>query len=568
MRINSTFSIKFFFKSKRLRWFGAGAAVGLLLATGLIIRQPREPGMSPIEGYYTPNVQYGPWFLANYKRLFAASGEIPLVSNYTSGLSYGAVDFTQTYLLGVAFILSGVSDINEIEYLYRWTPWLGLILLPLAAIAMYSRFVKTFNMSFSPLAIVILYAFSTFPNYPIIVWSISGGYQSPLGWAMFFAIYLLILLNTLEKRFVLQWTILLVMIIFLIQPTYHTIALAIFIIVGIIWLTQRMIHKNYLTSYLFLITTIAFFAFLIYHATITFNGYGNILSNFVNDFYRITDKELLRYSLQIHTSSIWWHVINYSAVLLPVLWSGIILFKRKFISTKDTDVIYYSWLWIFSLIPMIILFFAWGGIFSTYERILQFGTLLSIAIVAYLLATRSNTLIPLAIVASICVFITVKLVDSFNVASSDLITDDEETAIEWIIDKTHCNTVIFTDFRIGSTLGYWNCFSVVGPSAKPLIANGQLNILTSLLYDGDGSKLSKAIDTITTIKGQRPEIILMSRRFLDPDIGFLTPDSRMKQIPELQWSTYKKLDGWKVEYENNTTMVLFRNSYSKTYKIH
>jgi len=118
--------------SVRMRWFWSGIVIGALLALGFFIRQPAERGLSYVEGFYTPNVQYGAWYLASHHTLFATTGELPVLSNYTSGLTYGAVDYTYTFLTGSALILSGVTDVEQIGQLYLLSPWQGLLLIPLA----------------------------------------------------------------------------------------------------------------------------------------------------------------------------------------------------------------------------------------------------------------------------------------------------------------------------------------------------------------------------------------------------------------------------------------------------
>ena len=144
--------------SARMRWFWSGIVVGALLALGFFIRQPAEPGLSSVEGVYTPNVQYGTWYLANHHTLFATTGELPVLSNYTSGLNYGAVDYTYTFLTGSALILSGVTNVEQIGRLYLLTPWQGLLLIPLAVLALYGQYARLHGQRIAPARVAILYA--------------------------------------------------------------------------------------------------------------------------------------------------------------------------------------------------------------------------------------------------------------------------------------------------------------------------------------------------------------------------------------------------------------------------
>ena len=482
-----------------------------------------------------------------------------MVSNYTVGVRYGAIDFTHSFLTGIALILSRAKDVEQIGDLYLWTPWQGLIMLPIAALAIYGRLVKSFNLPMSPWSVAVLYAFTAFSNYPMITWSISGGFSAPLGWIVIYGVYLFLLTRYLERKFVAQWTILLVMILLLIQPTYHTMALALTVILVFITLIQRVIHKQYMSSTILWLTTVAFLSFLIYYAVSFLQDYGRLIINFLSDIYRSHDKERLEYSLGILDISLWWHVVNYAAVLVPVAWSGVILVRRSFQSKREAEIHQFQWIWLLSLIPLSIGFFAWGGIFAAYARLLQFGTLLAIACAAFLLVIRRQALIPLAAVGGVCVFISVYLTISFDTSTSNHLTLDEKAAIEWIETEYGCERVVFTDYRIGSTFGYWGCFSVVGPTVYPLIAQRRVDVLATLLYDADSLSLNKAIDSLNTVDGNRPDLILLSRRFMDPHIGFVLPDERMKPMTEAQWATYQALDGWQLVFENGTAMVLARD---------
>ncbi len=543
----------------RFRWFGTGLAVGCLLVIGFWIRQPAAPDVSSVEGYFSPNVQYGPWYLANNYRLFSPSDELPVVSNYTSGLSYGAIDFTHTFFTGAALVLARSSNVEGIGDLYRHTPWQGLLLLPLAAFAVYSRFAKSVGRSMSPAALLILYAFAAFSNYPMIVWAISGGFSSPLGWFIFYAVYLAVLVRSIEPEFRHQWTFLLILTLLLAQPTYHTIALALTVIVLVIWISESIFKQRYLSSTLVWLTVVVFLVFLMYHAVATFSDYGHLLASFLADIYRGRDQQRLQYSLGLLDASLGWHIANYTAVFLPVAWVGFILVLRKFRSRMDMDLVRYQFMWLVTLVPLGVMFFAWDGVFAAYARLLQYGTLLAIASAAFLLASRRTSRLPLAAAALVCVFVSITLVQRLDVTTSNYVTKDEVAAIEWISSQYGCRKVVFTDFRIGSAMGYWNCYSVIGPNIRLLLARNRTGVLDSLLYTHEAPNMSSTIDTLSTIDGRRADLMLMSRRFTDPHIGFVLPDARLKPMTEEQWEAYKTLSGWRVSFENDSTMVLVRD---------
>lgn len=515
--------------------------------------------VSSIEGYFSPNVQYAPWYIANYRKLFSPMGDLPILSNFTSGLNYGAIDFTSSILNGLALILSGYRDVDQIGVLNRMTPWQGMILLPLCGLAMYCHFVPQFSRRISPWHIVIIFAFTAFPNYPFVIWSLTGGSIVPVGWFVFLSVYLFILARNFKDGLFSQWTILAIVSILFVQPTYHTVALTLTFMLFLLWVLQYWFKKEYISATSITISIVAFASFLMYYAFPTLRSYGHLFSQFLGDFYRSFDKGRLEYSLGILDTPLVWYILNYLAVLSPVIWTSILFYKKNNLNRKESDFLTYQWIWLLSLIPLSIAFFAWGGVFGVYERLLQYGTLLAIASTAFLLASRPKSGLILAVAALLCVFITTFLTRNLNAVSSNYITKDEEQAIHWIVDNKLCNEVVFTDFRIGTTFGYWGCFSVVGPNASNLSARGQSQILSALLYDGDRVALHDALETLSTLEGKTPHVLLLSHQFLDSKVGFSLPDTRLKAITENQWSAFVGLENWHIVFVNDSTLVMKRN---------
>lgn len=560
-RVSITPTASIALRPHRWSWLLVGLVIGALLLFGFWLRQPREDGIGQIEGYWTPNVQYGAWYLANNFRLFPLLGEIPRVSNYTSGLNYGAVDPTNTFFTGAALLLSGEREVESIGRLYHMTPWQGLIAIPLAVLALYARFTRHVGGRISPLAVAILYALAAFPSYGMVDWALSGGLVVPLGWLLFFLIYLALFAQRYDHRFRWQWACLSAVGIILAQPAYHTFALVLSIFVVLIWLMQRPLGQHYVSTAIVQLTLVAFLGYLMYYAITYLNDYVRLGMLSLQDLYKLfqgTDDQRLKYSLTILDLSLWWHIANYAAVALPAIWTGLIVLRRRFQSDQDAQIGRYQWIWLLALLPLAGLFFAWKGLFGVYERLLQYGTLLALCSAAYLLATRPLARRVLLGTAIVCVVVTSFSMQRIGVSTRSYLTNQEMAAMTWITQNEGCDKVIFTDFRIGTTFGYWGCFNVVGPTASTLSARDRIDDLADLFYAGDSQRLTAAIDQVRTTDGRKPEIIFLSRRFSHPHIGFVLPDTRLQPIPDTQWSTYRALPGWHVLFENESTMVLGR----------
>lgn len=536
-------------------WFFSGCAVGTLLLVGFLARQPVENNISSIEGFYTPNVQYGAWYLANNGALFE-NNQLPTLSNYTAGLDYGAIDFTFSYLASTPFILASIKNVEHIGRMYRQTPWQGLILMPLATISLYCMFARLTKRPIQPYHCIILYALTVFPNYPMINWAMTGGTLVAIGWATCLSIFMAMLARYAEPKVAIGWSILFIMLLLFLQPTYHTAALVVTITLFSLWLIQHVTGQKILAVNTLQIVGVIFFTFLIYHAVDLFRDYGRIFVSFLNDYYRGSDTERLRFSLPPSGRGIWLHALNCLAIIVPVIVTGQIALRQRVNGYTTDPYALFIISWVAALLPLSLFLFAWDGIFAMYARILQYGTLFAITSAAYLLATRPSTWPMISGVALICTVASIYLVQDLRVSSSSFLTRDEQSAGQWISEEYGCEDVIFTDFRIGTTSGYQGCFAVIGPTASSLNRAGRIDLLGDLFYNHNPQQAADAIEYFTITTGRSPAIILLSKRFLDPDIGIVLPDTRLKPMDNEQWMVYQSLPGWKTTYENSSVIVL------------
>jgi hypothetical protein len=395
-------------------WAIAGFLIGILLAVGIVLRLEMLRDRSGIEGQYAVNVQYGPWYLANEGRLFAVTGELPAISNYTSGLNYGAVDFTTTFLHGAVLSLSGTRDPAAIGQSYFMFPWQGLILIPLAFCALYSRFCRICGRDTIAYHYVLIYALAAFGQYSMVSWSISGGVLVPYGWLLYIVIYLALLMRAVDSEQPMEWVIVFVVAALLMQATYHTMALALFLLIGFVFLLQRVLTNwTIVQGNTTLLIAIAFLGFLTYHAVTFLNDYGRLGRHFLRDIFRSQDKAVFDYYLRLDPFLSRLQFVNYAVVALPSMCVvGLVIHNRR----KLGLLLSYHLLWLLWLIPMAVLFFAWGGFGGAYARLLQFGTLLSIAAAALLLAFRQRLLHGLVTcVALVSTLVTVYSVPAGNV---------------------------------------------------------------------------------------------------------------------------------------------------------
>jgi hypothetical protein len=539
-----------------LQWSAAGFIVGLLFATGIILRLEMLRDRTGIEGQYAVNVQYGPWFLAAQSDLFDVTGDLPVRSNYTSGLNYGAVDFTTTYLHGAALALARITDPHAIGQLNFTVPWQSLLLVPLTVIALYARFCQLRGKNLNPVDIASLYAFAAFGHYGMINWGISGGVLVPYGWVLFLLIYLTLLMPDASKQWHVRWVALFIFFAWLAQPTYHTLALA--LLVGVIWLAlvylileRRMIVQ----SNTILLVSGMFAAFLMYHARTFFNDYGRLGRRFFEDIFRSEENQTFAYFFRLSGVLAGLQYISYIAVAVPTICFLLLWWRRR----RSDVLLSYHFAWLVWLVPMSMLFFAWAGFAGVVPRVLQFGTLLSL-ISAALVFSMGERLLRLVTTTAVVLstFIAVYSVPAAGIGTATLLTEDEWTAIVWYKEHVGCDHVVFTDFRIGPAFGYQGCFGVIGPTASSLTRSGQSNIVPDLFYETTATRIAAALEVFTTTNGERAEYALISATMTDPRTGVYLPDGHLRPMLQSTWSLYQKLPSWEAIYRNESVLILRR----------
>lgn len=540
----------------RFRWLAAGLGVGAIGILGMFTRDSMLADRLPIEAQYAVNVQYGPWFLANQGRLFEVTGEIPALSNYTSGVSYGAVDFVHTIVHGSALTLAGLTDPQEIGAAYVAMPWQSLVLVPLAVIALYTRLSRIRHSPVEPASILLLYAFASSAHYTMVNWGLTGGGVVPYGWAIFVAIYLVVLVRSRTDKVPATWSLLLVALICLAQPTYHTIAVALLVIFATIAVGQRLSEFRFIKGNTVALATVAFAAFLAYNATPFLRAYSVIGLSFLNDLFRSHDATASQFLYRLDGPLLALQVVSYLAIASIAVTSLLIWLRR---GDGADRVIWHNALWIVGLIPLGIGFFAWNGVLGVQARLLQLGTLLAMCSAAILLVSSGRWRRGIAsvgiVITVICTFVTVPNV---HLGENALLSSDEWDALQWYEREVGCESVLFTDFRIGTAATYLGCFKVIGPTAGTLSRAGRGEVISDLYYTGEPAEVDEAVRSMSTTQNERASFILLSDAMRDPRAGPTLPDGRLQPMSAAAWDAYHEMAAWAVVYENASVSIFSR----------
>jgi hypothetical protein len=544
-----------------VQWFIAGLAVGALACIGLATRLAMLHNRLPIEGQYAVNVQYGPWYLARTGRLFDPARDVPALSNYTSGAAYGAVDFTHTFLHGAALILARLEDPVDIGWGYLAFPWQSLLLLPLAVIAVYTRFCAIHASRPGPAPVALLYAFTAFGHYSMVNWGLTGGLMVPYGWVLILLIYLALLARHHVPGGYVIWSAILAVALVSIQPTYHTLALASLVFLGTITLGQRVLKTGpVLPPSTIVLAAVLFFAFLAYSATPFLRAYALLGIRFLDDIFRTHDSVASQFLYRVEGLDVLLQLLNYMAI---AAFPAVIL-VAWFRARRANRFLNYHILWLAGLVPLAIGFFAWNGVLGMQLRVLQLGTLLAYLSAALLFARinltdgRRRQLLPAAAAIMLSTGITIYSVNHFQLGNGTLLAREEWAALSWYQTRSGCRSVLFTDFRIGPASTYLGCFGVVGPTAASVVRAGDVSVLETIFYGRDPAAIADGITSFRTTTGQSPQAVLLSREWTHADSGPLLPDGRLKPMPHETFEAYLRMPNWVIVYANRIVVILER----------
>lgn len=522
--------------------------LALLTTMGILIRIYSYANYPPISTQYTPNIEYAPWYIVQNGHLFQSS-DIPTVSSYTSGVVYGAVDFIHTFLHSILLIVLGFETFEEIGRFYRLFPWQITILFPIISLTVYNFIAKTTEIRPNRTDQCLIYILSMGPTYNMVVWSITGGLSLIYGWGILFILfYLLFKLKSNDSNKILI-TGLYILFLLILQPTYHTIALAYSCILLSILVVPIMLgtKDKFVNLSQFGLYIVIFLAFLIYHATSFWGSYMNGLKYF-HSLYVKNENPLAPLIKPIED---WWlilQLINYILIATPIFIFIYRKYKKKHPYSLFENYLFY---WTSSLVFLSFIFFVWNGVSGVVARINQFGSLISIITFSYLLVVSQNEKV-LKFVLKFAI-ISIVLIANFsylysNAAIGNSLTIQEWDGELWVNKYISNENVLFSDFRISTPFVYLDFFKVVGISGSRTFS--QKEQLTNIFYADDEKKTISSLLSITTNQNEQIDYLFLSQQMTKSVPTILLPSGYYKPAPENFMDKYSRSKSLNKVYEN------------------
>ncbi|MBA7599966.1 hypothetical protein ES703_07012 [subsurface metagenome] len=405
-------------------------------------------------------IDYGREHIVRTGRVFDPS--IERCQTWQSNLKdYGAQEILPKILFASTNIICGITSFPEDVDFFSFIPFAGLLLTPFSIIAIYISGAKRFNIFDS----LLIFLVSIFPLSSAVTPGSTNG--TPMARGLFLVLLLLLLssCNVTEKNTKPYKIALFMFFLFPFYSYYHTWSYYFMLVMGVILFLSLITRKKQLAL-------LAFFPLLAYAIAALYYNYHqlfyiplSILTNILTNIGR-HDQIGIEFHAYQSLSNVYSYIqaINVALVLSVILFFSIGYLVRqvlkKSVSQAETIVFF-----LICGLPVVGLsLFLAGGIGMFFSRFLEFGVNVFLICAAFIISQQKKkkrfeyimTRIILLIIIVLCVF-------SFFNKPAQLKTNlshEEFVGIDFIGVKSNHDAPFFSDFRIGTSLIYYDKTSI------------------------------------------------------------------------------------------------------------
>jgi hypothetical protein len=421
---------------------------------------------SQVPTKWSVGIDWGRYAIVNEGYIYQDDGK---ALTWQSDLKkYGSLDVLPKIYFATINIITGFDTFpNDLKFHYLF-PFAGVILLPIILMLFYSFLCKRESKAFNQVDFCLLYLFCIFPTFSSIE-PISGNTNgSGLARALFILILILIVIIFDEKKTNPMRVLLLVILFISFFYYYHTWSyyLALYLC-GLLFFNRRKKDHRFLMS-LYVLGIIIFFSYSIYYNSQLFDEPSRIISNFpqvIKNFPSVSysakvDPEYVGY-LSLNSAFSYIQLLSLLFILIPC----VIYFIRFLVLYKmDSYKLYEIQLFYYLLTQSIIGLglFIWNGITGVISRIFESLVYISMLLISSLLVTSDDKLKSiLRFIMLSAVFLTII---SIIICPKELnwqLTNEEYVGIEFAGNHIDGDKYIFSDFRLGTPLIYFNQRGIV-----------------------------------------------------------------------------------------------------------
>ncbi len=436
----------------------------------------------------------------------------------------------------------GLTNLQQMLLVNKYLPWVGALLLPLAALVVANKFEEKGKYKLLTKEYILIFLLGSFASFYTTYLTKRMCVALPYGW-----LFILLSIYTLMDEKI-EYKILGLIFGFSIIWFYYTAASTYFIILvtilvlQLVFLRKEIISTNYILMY-----SIIYVSYLIYLAERFFHSYIRVLETLISQEHIEVITTISKYTAPISPTSLWHIIIYFNGMLIGIIYILFIYWKIKGKSKHPcSDKLLYI---IIGLFTVTIVFFGWRGLKGAMGRMEQYTSIILLAVFPILLleskkSKSGSKFRKLLYSIAILVIFTSILGHILNdVMQPGYITYTEEYAIKWYA-KFGNNERVFTDFRIGTAPFLLNCWEFTGIMTVPhKVKMEELQKLINIYYTNNAT-----VAYNTLFKYYKPSFLLLSKEMSIR--GVVTSSENFRPVSSHLFSVYDNSSFFDKVYNN------------------
>lgn len=527
----------------------------LFLISIIITHIPLSHEYSQVPTSYAANTEYSLQFLLNNGYILEPHHMSEYVfTSYTTGIFVSQVYLINQVLLSVIFLVS-LKD-PTIHY-YNFDPWIGdifqfiFLVCNLALVNKMTKFDNDHLNIFNSKYLNYYIGFVLFGSYTIFAYAqkVSNAY-------ICYILLITTFLSFSEKKSV--FVIISIFLSFMIPVYYQTPGLVYLMIMITMILYKSFsnyskynINNKYLLNYDFFLLYLTFwFAYNIYVT----QGYFYTMIEGIKNFFLVKQNlvvdPLSAYTIVSSNSSIILNFLNGLFVAFPVVYY--LIKVRKMNSNSKSFIIPL----ILSLSLLTVFFYSYGGLWILYQRIAEWGSIISIIIIGILFFTSQNESKKVFVIISILAVIStfsVHVVTSETLSCLDSMTVQEDSAGNSLANHMQMNSRVLTDNRLIGSFVKNNRFNIIGINDLNINKSETIKDLSYIYYSTD----DKSIELQKFLNKYGPNYLFFSKTMSNAPPGIKGYDRFFKAADKNYLQKFENSTKMNLIYANNQVLIFY-----------
>lgn len=457
-----------------------------MVLAALIFLYPKQE-YSPVPSQWDVSLDWGRYYIIQEGHTYIYN-VTDYALTYPSDKRYGAEDVMPKIFFATLNIITGTTTFpNDLTFHYNF-PWQGVLFLPIISLYFFSYLSKKEKREINYFDLCLLYLFSAFPPVAFLHPLVGNTYGNGIARGLFLFVLTLLLIIFNEPKRDIRKVGLLVLLFLYFPLFYHTwtyylaIMVVALVFLMILRKTERIMSLLLIFGFIiFLIAAIFLNKMLLVEITNILNSFPKILANFPSVSY-IT-KVNPQYAAYSPLGSVYSYLQLISALLLLsiclIFFFGYLKHKKEEVKPYENMLFYFFG----GLLLIGVALFVWEGVFGIYSRIFEPLLPISVLLAGHLLVNSKGKVknlvrFILLLVPCICIISYLTYQTVLNIS----LTNEEFKGISFVGENIPKTSYIFSDFRIGTPLMYYNQSAIITPSAEYTSPNITEEILERVYY--------------------------------------------------------------------------------------